>query len=103
MSLEERLSDLSIRMYQHTFDEDLLIADWWHAMSRTGEISQLVASNAHTLSGFYSLFKSPNMLVYTVKEEQMESAHWAEPVSTSPNAVFFSSWWEPESRGSKRP
>ncbi len=103
--LTERIKELGIHLYQATSDEDILIAEWWDRLvhdGQHGELVKLVASNAYSLSAFYGLFKPPNMLAYTVRDEQMESAHWVEPVSTSQHAVFFSSWSSKELRGTKK-
>ncbi len=100
--LQERIKELGIHLYQATSDEDILIAEWWDLLVLDGELSKLVASSAYPLSAFYGLFKSPNILAYTVKDDQLESAHWAEPVSTSEHAVFFSSWSTESLRGTKR-
>jgi hypothetical protein len=47
------------------------------------------------------MFKPPNMLAYTANDNSLESAHWAEPISTSPHAIFFSSWCAHSLRGTK--
>lgn len=101
-ALTEKIAELDLRMYQGTFDEDYLIAQWWDLLVSTGDIDVLVASSAHPLSGFLSLFKSPNVLAYTVRDNAIESAHWLEPVSTSQRAVFLSSWCNSKLRGTKR-
>ena len=99
-ALKERVEELEIRLYQGAVDEDILIAQWWYPLG--DELPKLVSSSAYSLSGFYNLFKPPNMMSYTVKDKEMESVHWAEPVSTSPHAIFFSSWSSEELRGTKR-
>ena len=101
-ALTERVEELGIRLYQGTPDEDVIIAQWWDSMFGTPEFSDLVASSAHSLSAFYTMFKPPNMMAYTVKDNAIESAHWAEPVSTSNKAIFFSSWCAESLRGTKQ-
>jgi len=101
-ALTEKVQEIGLHLYQGTFDEDYLIAQWWDSLVESDDISLLVSSSAYSLSNFYGLFKSPNMLAYTVRDDQMESAHWAEPVSTSENAVFFSSWCLAAMRGKKQ-
>ena len=100
--LEERIKELGIHLYHGTPDEDIIIAKWWDSMFGTPEFSDLVASTAHSLSAFYTMFRPPNMMAYTVRDAAIESAHWAEPVSTSDKAVFFSSWCAESLRGTKR-
>lgn len=102
MTLKQRNEQLGINLYQATQPQDYMIAMWWDDITASGEIEKLVASNARTLSSFFRLFQPPNLMSYTEKDERIESAHWLEPVATSSSAVFLSSWWEPESRGTKR-
>jgi len=99
-ALKDRAEELEICLYRGTVDEDILIAEWWDSLG--DELPKLVTESAYSLSSFYSLFKSPNMMSYTVRDRKMESVHWAEPVSTSPHAIFFSSWSSKALRGTKR-
>jgi hypothetical protein len=101
-ALKEQLYGLGAHLYCSTRDEDILIAEWWDRMFGTEEFSSLVAASAQSLSQLYGLFKPPNMMVYTVEGQELESIHWIEPVSSSPYAVFFSSWSSPKLRGAKR-
>jgi hypothetical protein len=101
-ALTEKVKELGITLYSGTPDEDVIIAQWWDLLFGTPEFADLVSSSAYSLSAFYSMFKPPNMMAYTVKDDAIESVHWAEPISTSPHAIFFSSWCAEELRGTKR-
>lgn len=100
--MTEQLEDLGIKLYRGSEPEDRMVAVWWDSLCDTGELQQLVAENAYNLSAFFTLFKQPSAMIYTEKDGSIETAHWVEPVSTSNHAVFFSSWYTPELRGSKR-
>jgi hypothetical protein len=100
--LTKKVEELGIYLYQRTADEDILIAQWWDSLFGSVEFSNLVAASAQSLSQLYGLFKPPNMMVYTVEDKAIESIHWVEPVSSSPYAVFFSSWSSPKLRGARR-
>lgn len=101
-SCQENLKKLGIRLYQGSEQEDRALAVLWDSLVESGEIDLLVAQSARSLSTFLGLFRLPNMLIYTWDGIDMESIHWVEPVTTSANAVFFSSWCSPETRGTKR-
>ena len=100
--IQKNMLDLGISLYGATTWEDRMIAVWWDELCDSGEISQLLSVNAHSLSGLFSVLRQPNMALYTIWHENIESIHWAEPVNTSPNAIFFSSWCHPSLRGKKR-
>lgn len=102
MSLIDNLNEHGVKFYAGTVDEDIAITHLWHDLQSTGEITKLVATNAYSLSGFFSLLKLPNVAFYTQRGQDIESLHWLEQVSTSADAIFFSSWWRPDGRGSKR-
>jgi hypothetical protein len=101
-ALTEKVEQIGLMLYQGTRDEDVIIAEWWDSMFGTEEFGNLIAESARSLSAFYTLFKPPNVMAYTVQEQKLESVHWAEPVSSSPHAIFFSSWCSKELRGTKR-
>jgi hypothetical protein len=98
--LKERVEELGICLYRGGFDEDILVAQWWDSLAE--ERSNLVSSSAYNLSSFLNLFQPPNMMCYTVADDEMESVHWVEPVATSDYTVFFSSWSAKELRGTRR-
>jgi len=100
--IQEKLKQLGVELYKASSLEDRLIAVWWDSLCESNELQQLFASNAHSLSGLFSVLRQPNMALYTTWHENIESIHWAEPVNTSANAVFFSSWCHPTLRGKKR-
>jgi len=98
-----RIKEVGLRLYQGTIPEDILIGAWWDRLLTSHELEKLVSSNAHAPSNFMHLFKTPNVMFYTVdKEDRMETVSWVEPVNTSPDACYFSSWNAPEIRGTRR-
>jgi hypothetical protein len=99
--LTQKIERLGLKLYQGTPDEDVIIAEWWDSLFGTEEFSNLVASGSWSLSNIYVMFKPPNMMAYTVADQQLESVHWAEPVSSSPHAIYFSSWCAGKIRGTK--
>jgi hypothetical protein len=100
--IQNKLERLGIKLYKSTPYEDRLLAVWWDELYEQGSLHQILAANAQSLSGLYSVLKQPNMALYTRRAKEIESLHWVEPVSTSDNAVFFSSWCHPDLRGKKR-
>jgi len=100
--IQQKMQDLGISLYGATAQQDRMIAIWWDELCESEELSELLSINAHSLSGLFSVLRQPNMALYTTWHENIESSHWAEPVNTSANAVFFSSWCHPTLRGKKR-
>jgi len=100
--IKNKMQQAGISLYEATAWEDRMIAIWWDELCSSEEISQLLSASAHSLSGLYSVLGSPNITLYTIWHDNIESIHWIEPVNTSPNAVFFSSWCHPTLRGKKR-
>ena len=101
MNLTDKLSELGVKVYSATVSEDYAVACLWDKLSENNEIMKLVTQSAYSLSGFLALLQAPSVTFYTQTETTLESLHWAEPVATSKNAVFFSSWWNADTRGTK--
>ena len=102
MSLNDRIAELGIGLYQGTREEDYAVAELFENIDFFGEMEKLLAESARTLSEFFKLIGKPSTTFYTVEGGQIESIHWAQPVYTTNQAVFLSSWWLPGSRGTRR-
>lgn len=102
MNLNDEIIRLGINLYQAKKEEDVAIAELFENIDLFQDLENLLAENARSLSGFFKLLSTPNTTFYTTEDAYIESIHWAQPVYTSNEAVFLSSWWLPSSRGTKR-
>jgi len=100
--VDERIKSLGIKLYQQRPEEDYAIAMWWDRVYQDGTISEFATEACKSLSVFMSMFKNPNLMLYTTHGGNIEMAGWCEPIATSQRAAFFSSWCDPDFRGSKR-
>lgn len=102
MTTDERIKELGIKLYQQKPEDDYTIAMWWDRVYQDGTITEFATEACKSLAVFISMFKDPNVMFYTTHGGNIEMAGWCEPISTSEHTAFFSSWCDPDFRGSKR-
>lgn len=88
-----------IQVYQSTHESDLLLAQWWAKLNQKKELKQTLHSNAHTLSGFFELFKQPIVLTYDTDKSGIWFAVWFEPIMSG---AFIGMWVDQNHRAHRK-
>lgn len=98
---QTRFTTLNMRIYSHTFEEDLLLFRWWIKLNETGDIKKLLPISSHRLGAFLSLFESPTILFYALdRNGEIEYVSWfKDPAGSS---IFAGFWANQGLRGTRR-
>ena len=97
---KERSEELGLKIYQATPQEDISIFEWWREISATpdGDLYKAFPQSTWALSSFYSLFRSPRVLLYVEDSNGIWFTVWMERLEA---AVVFSSWVRESMRGTR--
>lgn len=67
-------------VYKPSFEHDTVLEAWYHELRETRDLQRLFFSDVHCLSGFYTAFHAPTVLMFDLDaQNRVIFAHWFHP------------------------
>lgn len=99
---KDQIEELNVKFYNKTFDEDLLLLNWWIYLNEIGDISKIFPDDSHRLGAFMEFFSTPTVLMYSLNpQNKIEFTFWLKDQSATNKTTFVGIWFSPEIRGTR--
>jgi len=89
--LLEAAKKAGLVLYKQELNEELALFRWWMHLIESDEMEKTFAPSARSVSGFYSVFESPSIMVYSLEGDDIWFAAWFHPIPDS-SACYMGLW-----------